>query len=128
MLSRVTNKAESSYEKTAKYSHLFGNQQFWSCYCLRFKFLRPEKNWYSSETQLSQFCFWKNTLACTIYWSHFLQIFWLPNKMWIFRGLFIPKFNFRVADCVWDFTVYRLLIFWPFNHFGGWEAKKWVTT
>ena len=34
-------------------------------------------------------------LVSTIYWSHFLQIFWLPDKMWIFRGLFISKFNFR---------------------------------
>ena len=52
------------------------------------------KNWHSSETLLSQFCFWKNTKACTIYWSRFLQIFWLPNKIWIFRGLFLYKFTF----------------------------------
>ena len=62
-----------------------------------FWIFKARKNRYSSETPLSQFCFWKNTEACTIYWSHFLQIFWLPNKMWIFHGLFISKFNFTTT-------------------------------
>ena len=46
------SKAEYRYEKTWKYSHLFGNQQFWSCYCLRFEFLRLEK----TDTQVRLYC------------------------------------------------------------------------
>ena len=34
--------------------------------------------------------------------SHFLQMFWLPNKKYILHGLFISKFNSRGEAVVTD--------------------------
>ena len=83
---------------------------FWSCYCLRFEFLRLEKNWDRSwrlnVVTVSVFSEKENIIneACTIFEviskQNKCKFFWLPNKMWAFRGLFITKSNFMIWNWI----------------------------
>ena len=75
---------------------------FWSCYCLRFEILRQEKNWYWSWRVMSQYFLLKknqSTWSSYRFWTLSKQnkcnFFWLLNNMWVFRRLFMSKFNFR---------------------------------
>ena len=74
---------------------------FWSCYCLRFEFLRLKKLTPIMETQVvTVSVFLKNkilevrTIFEAISKQNKCKFLWLPNKKLIFRGLFISKFNF----------------------------------
>ena len=75
---------------------------FWSCYCLRFEILRQEKNWYWSWRVMSQYFLlkknqstWSSYRFLTLSKQNKCKFFWLLNNMWVFRRLFMSKFNFR---------------------------------
>ena len=75
---------------------------FWSCYCLRFEFLRLKKLTPIMETQVvTVSVFFKNkilevrTIFEAISKQNKCKFLWWPNKKLIFRGLFISKFNFN---------------------------------